>query len=209
MVVVFDLDDTLYHEMDYVHSAYRAIARKYGSRYYDLMMSASTVAEAFDATGINIDELLSIYRNHFPDITLPISSLYTLSSLKKAGHALALVTDGRSSTQYNKIIALRLDKLMSPDMIYVSEEFGEEKITGASMHDIMAKHPGEHYTYVGDNLAKDFVRGNEMGWETVCVKASPVNIFPQDFKNTNPKYLPKKVINNLYELLDLTTNRAE
>lgn len=203
MVIAFDLDDTLYHEMDYVHSAYRAIADKFGRKYYQLMMAAPTPADAFDATGIMIEELLHIYRHHFPDITLPMSSLYTLAALKKMGHTLALITDGRTSTQYNKIVALGLDRLISPDMIYVSEKFGQEKITGGAMRDIMAKRPGCRYMYVGDNLVKDFVRGNEMGWVTVCLKASSVNIFPQNFENIDSQFLPKKVICNLYELLDL------
>lgn len=203
MVAAFDLDDTLYHEMDYVHSAFRAIAHKYGSKYYQLMISAPSVAEAFDTPGIKIDDLLQIYRNHIPDITLPVSSLYTLEALKKSGHTLALITDGRVSTQYNKISSLGLDRIISPDMIYVSEEFGQGKITGGAMRDIMVKCPSDSYMYVGDNLTKDFVRGNELGWATVCLKASPVNIFPQDFKNTDSQFLPKKVIRNLYELLDL------
>lgn len=206
MVVAFDLDDTLYHEMDYVRSAYRAIARIYGAHLLPLMMSASSPSEAFDATGVDIKELLHIYRTHEPDISLPMSALYTLVSILKGGHILALITDGRTVTQENKIKALGLDRFISPDMIYISEKFGEEKLSGGAMRHIMKKYPGEKYIYVGDNPAKDFVRGNELGWETICLKASRENIFPQNFSNIENKFLPKRIIHNLYELSGFEKN---
>lgn len=85
MTVIFDLDDTLYAEMEFVRSAYREIARKHGRELLGPMLDAPSPREAFDSTGLPIGELLPIYRNHFPDIRLPWQSLYTLASLKIEG----------------------------------------------------------------------------------------------------------------------------
>lgn len=203
MVIVFDLDDTLYQEMEYVRSAYRAIARRFGAHYLPLMLSAATPAEAFDATGLDVKTELEIYRNHIPDITLPWSSLYTLSALKNMGHTLALITDGRAVTQRHKIEALGLERFINSDMIYISEIFGEGKITGGAMKDIMKRYPDEKYIYVGDNPEKDFVRGNEYGWITVALKAGEDNIFKQDFEKSGNDFRPKIVVRNIIELLQI------
>lgn len=202
MIVAFDLDDTLYHEMDYVRSAYKAIAHIYGTHLLPLMMKAPSPAKAFDLTGVEIDKLLKIYRTHEPDISLSVAAIYTLVTLLKKGHTLALITDGRTVTQEHKIKALGLDRLINADMIYISEKFGEEKISGGAMKDTMRKYPNERYVYVGDNPAKDFVRGNEMGWETICLKATSDNIFQQNFCDFEDAFLPKYFICNLFELID-------
>lgn len=206
--MAFDLDDTLYQEMEYVRSAYRAIVAKFGARYLSVMMSAPTPSEAFDATGLDVGAELDIYRNHFPDITLPWDSLYTLALLKNKGHILALITDGRASTQCNKIAALGLERFISHEMIYVSENFGESKITGGAMRDIMRKCPGEKCLYVGDNPEKDFICGNELGWITVALKAKTDNVHPQNFESVAPNYRPAAIIRNIVELIEIV-NRLD
>ncbi|MDE6860980.1 MAG: HAD-IA family hydrolase [Duncaniella sp.] len=203
MVVAFDLDDTLYQEIEYVRSAYRAISRKFGAHYLPAMMSAATPAEAFDITGLDIAEELDIYRTHIPDIKLPWDSLYTLAMLRNLGHVLALITDGREVTQKHKVEALGLYRYMAQDMIYISESFGEGKMTGGAMRDIMAKYPSEKYLYIGDNPEKDFIRGNELGWLTVALKAKKDNIFVQKFDEVDSGWLPAFVIDNIIELIQI------
>lgn len=179
VVVVFDLDDTLYAEADYVESAYREIARRYGLRLLPAMMGAPSPREAFDSTGIPVGELLGIYRAHMPSIRLPWESLYVLASLKNSGHTLGLITDGRSVTQRHKIEALGLDRFIDADMIFVSEETGEEKISGSSVRRVMELRPGERYMYVGDNPVKDFTAPARYGWQTVMLLSRGRNINPQ------------------------------
>ncbi|MCM1356392.1 MAG: HAD family hydrolase [Staphylococcus sp.] len=206
MVVAFDLDDTLFPEMEYVRSAYREIARHYGLSLLAPMMAASTPREAFDATGLPVDEVLDVYRTHRPDIRLPWLSLYVLASLKNKGVAMALVTDGRSVTQRHKIEALGLERFIDKDQIYISEEVGSEKMGGEAFMRIMDRYgEGERYMYVGDNPAKDFVAGNRLGWETVCLLAGAggENIFSQECAKFSQEYQPEKIITNICELLGI------
>lgn len=205
MTVIFDLDDTLCAEMEFVRSAYREIARKYGRELLGPMMSAPSPREAFDSTGLLIGELLSIYRNHYPDIRLPWESLYTLASLKNRGHRLGLITDGRSLTQRNKIRALGLERFMEEELIFISEEVGCEKISGRSFERVMELcGKGGRYMYVGDNPMKDFLPGNRLGWDTVCLinGAKGENLFSQDFNAVADAYWPKCCVDSLLQLLD-------
>ncbi len=203
MVVVFDLDDTLFPEMDFVRSAYREIARCKGFYLLSRMLEAASPREAFDSTGLPIEKLLAIYRNHYPDISLPWYSLYTLASLKRQGCTLGLVTDGRSVTQRHKIEALGLHRFINDDMIFISEEIGSEKISGEAFRTIMAKNGKEEsYIYVGDNPKKDFIQGNRLGWTTVCLLggAGGEGIFSQEFSTFPKGNLPKMSIRCMTEL---------
>lgn len=179
-VVVFDLDDTLFPEVEYVLSAYKAIARRHGLDLLGPMMAAGSPAEAFDSTGLPIGEVLEIYRTHRPDIRLPWSSLYTLALLHNAGYRLGLVTDGRSITQRHKIEALGLERFIEPQMMFVSEEVGEEKTGGKAFRHIMDMNPGARYIYVGDNPAKDIDTPLSLGWLPVILLDAGRNIHPQN-----------------------------
>ncbi|MCH5327165.1 MAG: HAD family hydrolase [Duncaniella sp.] len=197
MVIAFDLDDTLFFEIDFVRSAYQTIAKRYGGHLLAGMLSALTPADAFDSTGIPIEELLSIYRTHFPDIRLPWQSLYTLSVLRRQGHKLALITDGRELTQRNKIEALGLGRFFEPSNVFISESFGHLKTDGEAFRALMSSYPGEIYMYIGDNPAKDIAAPRSLGWTTVCIRDSGQNVHRQDFTLLSPDYILPSVLNLL------------
>lgn len=209
MLIAFDLDDTIFSEMEFVRSAYRKIASLHGMSLLPGMMSELSIADAFDSTGLPPEVFLPIYRNHIPDISLPSASLYSLVSLRKMGHTLALVTDGRELTQSNKIDALGLRRFIDDADIYISERFGHLKTDGQAFSDLMRRHGCDHYIYVGDNPAKDFRQPNLMGWTTVCLLDRGENINPQDFDRADVAELPNFKIQSLYELPDLVTKLEE
>lgn len=205
MVVMFDLDDTLFPEMDFVRSAYRAIARRHGHGLLDAMMRSGTPREAFDSTGLPIKDLLEIYRTHYPDIVLPWQSLYTLASLKNRGVKMGIITDGRSLTQRNKINSLGLDRFIDPGLVFISEEIGADKLSGTAFRRTMVLcGPDEKFVYVGDNPGKDFLPGNRLGWLTVCLMDGTrgENLFSQDFELLASENCPARRIGILTELLD-------
>lgn len=200
MVIAFDLDDTIFPEIDYVRSAYREIARRYGVHMLPAMTAAPDARAAFDSTGIPIDELLAIYRDHHPLISLPWRSLWTLSALAVAGHTLALVTDGRAGTQGRKISALGLSRFIGPENTYISGVTGHPKVDGHAFRSLMARYPGQRYMYVGDNPAKDFAAPRSAGWTTVCLLDGGKNIHPQVFDDSMPEKLPDFRIWSLTEM---------
>lgn len=208
-MILFDLDDTLYPEIDYVHSAYRAIAARWGVELLPLMFAAPSIAEAFDLVtatrpDVTITEIIGLYRTHCPGIHLSWQSLYTLATLRNTGHKIGIITDGRSITQRHKIEVLGLDRFVNPEHIIISEEIGGDKTTPLPFETIAGKCPDEKFTYIGDNPAKDFTYPASMGWRTICLLNSGHNIHPQ-----NLSQLPSVTITirSLTELLSPTLTR--
>ena len=221
-VVCFDLDDTLYKEIDYLKSAYREIAG-YAAEHchgcsapvsvlahkaYEVMLAAYREGDnAFEALnkflGLNLpaSDYLYIYRNHKPKIALSEDVVRMLDTLKVKGVRIGLITDGRSVQQRNKIEALGLSRWMDDEDMVISEEFGSEKPALANYTYFMERYPECHdFTYVGDNLKKDFIAPNALGWLTVCLKDDGRNIHRQDFLSFAEEAVPKWLIGNLMEI---------
>lgn len=207
-VVVFDLDDTLYKEIDFVRSAFAEIAAMTGDvGALDYMWQCREHGEnvfgciiehyKLDTT---IHDLVNIYRNHAPNIVLDKDVKINLDTLCEKGYTLGLMTDGRSVTQRNKISALNLQRWISDENILISEELGFGKPDERCYYYFMNRYMGASFAYVGDNLDKDFVTANKLGWQTICLLDDGRNIHKQDF-SISEEYLPKLKINQLSDIL--------
>lgn len=221
-VVCFDLDDTLYKEIDYLKSAYREIA-SYAADYcrgcsdspinlsvkaYEAMLLAYKEGQnaferlnAFLGINLPISQYLQIYRMHKPNISLSESAASALNLLKSSECIIGLITDGRSVQQRNKIEALCLNRWIMDEDVLISEEFGSEKPTSANYEYFMKRYPEcDDFMYVGDNQKKDFIAPNALGWQTVCLKDNGRNIHKQDFTSVSTKAMPKMIIEDLKSL---------
>ena len=206
-VICFDLDDTLYKEIDYLESAYKEIAEYVGhpevtDQMLDWYQSGENafkkLIEFYNLT-LSIADLLKIYREHYPDIHLDEGVKEFLVSLKEDGAKLGLISDGRSLTQRNKIKALGLEGFF--DIEIISEEFGSEKPCLKNYQAVMDKFPERKlFVYVGDNTAKDFWAPNQLGWRTVCLAQDERSIHRQDM-SLDKEYMPERVITNLKDTI--------
>lgn len=200
-LIVFDLDDTLYQERDFISSGHRALARVLaeasgadseelfalinGRHPRGIEAAIEFLAGKGCKVPYTVDELVEIYRSHRPDIHLSPDVEETLAELKRQGHRLALITDGSSRHQRAKFDALGLDRYIAPDAVFVSEETGGDKHTPASF--ILAEKllQGRRF-YIGDNPEKDFIYPNMRGWTSVMLlDKDGRNVFPQ-----NPELFP-------------------
>ena len=201
-VFVFDLDDTLYSERSYESSGITAVWNKLWElkpeisdhislelllkkreQWVDLILQTELVNFS-----INRDLLLEIYRGHFPKIELYEDSSKLLSFLVENEAKLAMITDGRSLTQRQKLKALRIEHLFYP--IQISEETGYPKPNSASYAAIEAQFPNYNYVYIGDNPKKDFVTPNLRGWYTYGIKDKGTNVHSQNIQTKDANYLP-------------------
>lgn len=221
-VVVFDLDDTLYKEIDFLKSGYRKVADYVGRQinvptndiYYNLLFWYGKNGNAFEKLneyyGINnpINEYLDIYRYHHPTITLSDETKDTLSKLKEEGFILGIITDGREITQKQKVEALELGKWIPLEMVVINEDKKYFKPNHWSFDKMMLKcfekgvEADATFYYVGDNTEKDFLAPNQLGWDTVCLENNGNNIHQQSFDLADA-YLPKHIIKSIVELLDV------
>lgn len=217
-VVCFDLDDTLYKEVDYLKSGYRYIAsRLNGAKpnatpdvIYNTLWTSYQNGESdpfgcvIQKYGFNVytkEDLLNWYRYHKPDISLAEDIKKTLEALKKQGVEMGIISDGRKITQLNKIEVLGLEPYMSA--IIINDNNKIIKPSEYSYRQIEKQFGKDcDYYYIGDNTGKDFIAPNALGWTTVCLLNDGNNIHPQDF-SLPETYLPKKTINNIGELLSL------
>ena len=213
-VVVFDLDDTLYKEIDFLKSAFlkisfflsdylqqnacqKIIYDKMLNLYFDKQNVFEQILKLYNINRNNLSILIEIYRNHKPLIKLSKETINTLNYIKDNRMKIGLITDGRSKQQRNKIEALGLINYI--DDIIISEEFGSEKPSLDNYKYFSDKYGKTQYYYIGDNIEKDFIAPNKLGWTTIGLIDNGENIQKQN-RNIEREFLPKYWIKSLIEL---------
>ncbi|MDE6522984.1 MAG: HAD family hydrolase [Muribaculaceae bacterium] len=199
-VIAFDLDDTLIPEVLFLRSGIHHIADYISERYpklpslrivYAMEMALLTHRNHYSALeslleefslreAINMKDIVSEFRNHAPDPSiyhLSPSVADALTNLKQKNIKTALITDGRSITQRNKIKAAGLYSFFDDSDIYISEETGHDKYDPDNFLSVMKKFAGANeFYYVGDNPPKDFLHPEKLGWKTRLVHPFPLAI---------------------------------
>lgn len=208
-VFVFDLDDTLYKESDYYHSGVAAVINKvqlvYGLDVESYLRNQSTnntkdlwgaLCRDWNLPTTVKESLVWEYRLHKPDIELNKNIERLILFLEEESAGVAILTDGRSVTQRLKIKSLGLSHLPC----FISDEYGEIKPDPLRFRLIEKTFPDKNYIYFGDNLEKDFLAPNNLGWTTFCIKDDGRNIHVQDASQLTNDYLPKNWLTKLEEL---------
>lgn len=187
--VIFDLDDTLYSEKEYVRSGYQKIAI-----FFQIPEIEEQMWQVFLQGGKAIDEVLNahdlieqkttalrIYREQKPAIHL-YTGIQGLLERVRQKKKIGIITDGRPEGQRAKINALGLDKMI--DQIIITDELGGidfRKPNSASfqlMRDIFDV-PFEKMLYVGDNPRKDFIAPEQLGMKSLFF-VNPDGLYSQN-----------------------------
>lgn len=174
--IIFDLDDTLISERQYIESGYKHISKLLSSKLdeneeelYLLLMklfresSENVFNRLLDKLEItyskkNIIELVEEYRNHLPNITFFNDVLPCLDFLKSKGIKVGIITDGYANAQRQKLKVVGAINYF--DSIVVTDELGREFWKPhPKAFEIMKKTllvEFDEIIYVGDNPKKDF-----------------------------------------------------
>ena len=218
-VVVFDLDDTLYDEVEYCRSGFSAVAvfledmleeEISGEVIFDTLWKhfckgnhTSTFNTALEEIQIPyndelISELIKVYREHKPNMKLPQDSLAVLKQLSKK-YKLALLTDGFLPAQKFKVQALKIEKFFK--CIVYTEELGRDfwKPSPVGFEKILQtlKLNAENAVYIADNEKKDFIAPNRLGFHTIQL-IRDAHIHVQN--HPNPEYPAQHIIKNIHQL---------
>ena len=214
-VFVFDLDDTLYEEKDFVISGFKAVVSWLHNKFdlstkarneinvnllykYYQENSTKVFNQLSDQWGpFPVNELINIYRNHVPEISLAEDAEEILLYLK-GEVPLAIITDGFKKQQSNKIKALGLDKFFSLKNIIINEAPQLLKPSEKCFLQVEAMFPDKKYIYIGDNINKDFITPNKLGWDTFCIRRE--SGIHKSNEKLNEEYYAKKIINLLTEI---------
>ena len=177
--VVFDIDDTLISEYDYVLSGYKAVSKRLASdsdinlteeELYDTLLKLSgdgflyIYNRLFKELGLKEDEerikeLVHIYQHHDPDIRLYDDVDRTLKALKEKGCRLGVISDGDPKRQRRKLKVCEAEEYF--DHVIITDELGGEEYRKPDKrsYELMGRELNvsfEDMIYVGDNPSKDF-----------------------------------------------------
>ncbi|MFZ1235846.1 MAG: HAD family hydrolase [Prevotella sp.] len=207
--IIFDLDDTLVYEIDFLKSAYKEIAGilepvKSQALFDEMCALYKKKENVFEVLhqrypGYSKEDLLDIYRNHFPTLILNDDADNIFKYCKEKGYKIGLLSDGRSITQRNKLKSVKIENVF--DKIVISEEFGNTK-PNIENYKVFVNDGKIDYYYIADNPQKDFLTPNKLGWITICLLNKGKNIHIQNF-DLDTDYLPKMKISNLKELFEI------
>jgi len=215
--IVFDLDDTLYPERDFVLSGFWAVAR-WGERHlgiqrdqgyahlcalYESGVRGDTFNRWLAAQGITdamlISRLVQVYREHVPCLT-PFPEVPDLLTRLHRRYRLGLLSDGYLDVQCRKLAALGLESYF--DAIVFSDEWGREawkpslKPFQAILRQLEVA--ASAAIYVADNPLKDFVGARQVGMFTVRI-LRPGGEYAHLVPPT-PQHAPDHTINRVSEL---------
>ena len=185
--LVFDLDDTLYPERDYVFSGFRAVGEwmsdRHGVSGFGTRAQArfaggergrvfdSTLADfGMEASPALIGELVEVYRNHQPRINL-FPDAFVALEWASGRFNVALITDGYASVQEKKITALGLERWIPCRIITDALGRHNWKPSPAAYRAVMDffSGPAGGFVYIGDNPRKDFIGARRLGWRTIRI----------------------------------------
>lgn len=190
--LLFDLDDTLYCENDFLVSGYRAVAesvapvcRHASGDIHSFMLATlaregrqavlGAVLERFPDSGFQVADLVDIYRHHVPAISLFPGYAGLLRELR-ASYRIGIITDGVPEVQKSKCAALGLTEIS--DSILCTWENGRDRekphpYPFLQMLDRLRVTPDEAL-FIGDNPDKDIRGARGVGMKSVHVIASPL-----------------------------------
>ncbi len=187
--VVFDVDDTLYLERDYVRSGFRAVDAHLREHHgaagfferawaaFEQGVRGRTFDEVLPQLGLSparelIAELVEVYRTHPPQIDLLPDARAALEAARRAGWAVAVVTDGPLASQSAKVEALGLSRWAEPVVLTAAlgEGFGKPHPRAFRLVEEGTGCREEQCVYLADNPGKDFAGPKRLGWRTVRVR---------------------------------------
>ena len=216
MIYIFDLDDTLYNERQFVESGFLAVAKyaefHWGLNHHDVFNQLVALLDENGRGTIfndllkryhlenkkNIQKCVTTYRLHKPKLSMPKEHLALLTSLPAP---LYLVTDGHKIVQNNKIEALEIAHLFK--RVFITHRFGikHAKPSPYCFKKIQQAEncAWEDMVYIGDNPTKDFVNLNKLGMQTVRVLTGVHKAV-----NVSASFNAKITINKLTDLANIT-----
>jgi putative hydrolase of the HAD superfamily len=218
--VLFDLDDTLFPERDYVRSGFRAVGEWAEARVgISQALVRADLQSLFDA-GFRRDafqwwlaeknlpegllpEMTIAFRNQEPRISLRQEAKMILDQLQTAGMPMGLVTEGRRAVQQAKIRVLELERWIQVIVILGEEDVENWKPSILPFERALAmlSVSAAEAVYIGDNPKKDFRGGKSLGMRTVRIR------YPEgmhvDEEPDSPQDAPDEDLQNLSELVPL------
>lgn len=224
LAILFDLDDTLYPERDYVLSGFRAVARwaeeslhipaseafSELKHLFDVGVRGDTFNQWLHKRELNADSvkfLIRAYRDHVP-VLKPFPGVRKLLTSLKRSYRLGLLSDGYLDVQKRKLAALGLEPLL--EVVVFSDQWGREHWKPSprpfkTAAELLKVQPSQ-MVYIADNPVKDFFGARELGIFTIRFQHDD-----GEYAKVHPAgeaYAPNVVVSSFDELHSLFKRTA-
>ena len=188
LILVFDLDDTLYPERQFALSGFAAAGR-WAEAQLGVAGLAEDMARLLDAgylgelfrialagklphhTPEQLTGLIGAYRDHDPELSLFDDAAWALHHFARA--KLGLITDGTHHVQERKVTALGIAARFR-EIVYThalgGRQYSKPHPRGFEVVEAALGGRGARLVYIGDNPSKDFIVPNERGWISIMVE---------------------------------------
>ena len=216
MILIFDMDDTLYDESTYVQSSFWAVSnylsKKYGISkkiiFHEIMkiFKKQGRGNVFDYllnyykifSMAEVKKCVSVYRKNIPDIKLYKEAKEILEDLSV--YPKYVVTDGNKMVQSIKVSSLGIEAHFKKIILTHRHgvQYAKPDTYCFKLIKKREKCKWNHLVYVADDPNKDFVNLNPLGVKTVRVLTGRFK--KQKAKRSHDANFH---INNLSELLPL------
>lgn len=184
--IIFDLDDTLYNEKDFVYGSFKEVALYLGNKYkidnekiYNRMLDIlktegrgkifNRICDEYEFDE-DIPKLVEVYRRSNPNLKL-YEDAESFLKQNMGKYKFGLITDGLYYVQWNKIKLLNIQQYF--DEIIVTDDHGKDfwkpsKGPYMKMSQIL-NIPFPEMVYIGDNPNKDFYAAKQLGMLTIRI----------------------------------------
>lgn len=185
--IVFDLDDTLFPEHQFVYSGFHAVGEWVLNRcgvfgFFDLAWSLFQAGQRrtifnqtlkqleveYDAELIS--QMVQVYRQHNPKISLHPDADWAIDFFS-SDRTIGMITNGFLETQQKKVRTLGIEQRIN-HILYcdtLGAEYWKPSFVPYQKMMELTGFQGKNCAYIGDHPAKDFIGAKQLGWTTVRI----------------------------------------
>ena len=194
IAVIFDLDDTLYSKSEVFFKTFSQFAtpsidaeslyltyqkrsdeafEKFSAGEISLSQShLERVSNTFKDVGIElssekIQAFIKAYQDTLNTITLSEEWIEVFQQCNKESYQIAILTNGPTNHQKNKLYQLNLSKWIPEDFWFISESIQAKKPSIQAFHHVESKISADEYFMVGDDIHSDIKGAIQANWHPI------------------------------------------
>ena len=194
IAVIFDLDDTLYSKNEVFFKTFCQFAtttidaeslyltyqkrsdeafEKFSAEEITLSQShQERVSNTFKDVGIElssekIQAFIKAYQDTLNAITLSEEWIEVFQQCNKESYQIAILTNGPTNHQKNKLYQLNLSKWIPEDFWFISESIQAKKPSIQAFHHVESKISADEYFMIGDDIQTDITGAIQANWHPI------------------------------------------
>ena len=192
--MIFDLDDTLYSKSEVFFKTFCQFAtpnidaeslyltyqkrsdeafEKFSAEEITLSQShQERVSNTFKDVGIElssekIQAFIKAYQDTLNAITLSEEWIEVFQQCNKESYQIAILTNGPTNHQKNKLYQLNLSKWIPEDFWFISESIQAKKPSIQAFHHVESKISADEYFMIGDDIQTDITGAIQANWHPI------------------------------------------